>query len=224
MSGPVVGVTSSINRGWLLWAFAWLSLRFQGARGVRLTAPFDQRQYDQLDGLIIGGGDDIGATLYGALPTPEVRIDPERDEMEYQALSHLWDSSIPIMGICRGAQMMNVHRGGRLHRDIYDVYKNAPRIRTPLPRKRVDLVERTRLRGIFDEECIIVNALHHQSVDELGDGMVISSTDEYGIVQSIEYEGERFRVGVQWHPELLFYRRAHRRLFQAFVSAAANSQ
>ncbi len=219
MSRPVIGVTTSKGRGWRLWAFAALSLRLHGAQPVRLTAPFVAEQFSGLDGLVIGGGDDIGATLYDAMPAPNVRIDPDRDAMEQNALSHLWETDTPILGICRGAQMLNVFRGGRLHADIYDVYQSAPRMRTPLPRKRVDLVDGSRVRRIVEEDCIIVNALHHQSVDTLGDGLQIAGLDEHGIVQAIEFAGEQFRIGVQWHPEFLFYRKAHRRLFRALVSA-----
>ena len=220
MSKVVVGVTTSQKRGWLLWVFAALSLRLQGVEPVRITAPFHPQKLDHLDGLIVGGGDDIGATLYNALPAPEVRIDPERDELEFAALDFLWSRDIPILGICPGAQMLNVYRGGSLHQDIYEAFEGVPRIRTPLPRKIVDLVEGSRVQRIVDQQTIVVNALHHQSVNTLGKGMRIAATDEYKIVQAIEYMGPTFRVGVQWHPEFLFYRSAHRRLFSVFAAEA----
>ncbi len=220
MSKGIVGVTTSQNRGWLLWIFAALSLRLQGLKPVRITAPFETHKFDHLDGLIVGGGDDIGATLYGALPAPDIRIDPERDDLEIKALEFVWERDIPILGICRGAQMLNVYRGGSLHQDIYQAFEGVPRIRTPLPRKVVGLVEGSRLQRVVEKDQMVVNALHHQSVNTLGDGMTIAATDEYEIVQAIEYEGHRFRVGVQWHPEFLFYRSAHRRLFAAFATEA----
>lgn len=220
MSRPVVGVTGAKGRGWLLWVFSWFSLLLQGARGVRLSAPFEAERFEGLDALLIGGGDDIGATIYGGEAAPEIRIDPERDELELKALEMLWDRDIPIMGICRGSQMLNVFRGGRLHADIYETYEDAPRMRTPLPLKHVTVEPGTRLAGIIGYEAFRVNAIHHQSVSELGDGMQVAARDRYGIVQAVEYAGRRFRVGVQWHPEFLFYKRPHRRLFRAFVTAA----
>lgn len=220
MARPIIGVTTSKNRGWLLWFFAWLSLRLQGARAVRLTAPFIRKEFDRLDGLLIGGGDDISATLYGGIPAPDVRVDAQRDTLEQSALTQLWHSTIPIMGICRGAQMLNIYLGGRLHPDIYEVYQSAPKMRTPLPRKRVDVREDSRLAEILGAPCVIVNSLHHQAVEKLGDGISVSAIDEHGIIQAIEHDGDAFRVGVQWHPELLPYRAPHRRLFRAFVDAA----
>ena len=220
MSRPVIGVTGPRGRGLPMWAFAALALLLRGARPVRITAPFDPSMFDGLDGLLIGGGDDIGATLYGGVPEPNVRIDLERDELELTALEKLWSRQIPIMGICRGAQMLNIFMGGSLHQNIYDVYVAAPRLRTPLPRKTVTLSPKSQLAGIVGAETVIVNALHHQSVDRLGDGFSVAARDEHGIVQAIEHGGPEFRVGVQWHPEFLFYRPAHWRLFGALVHAA----
>lgn len=220
MPKPLIGVTTSKRSGWFLWFFAWLSLRWQGARAVRLTAPFERDKFRRLDGLLIGGGDDISATLYGGMPAPDVRVDVQRDELEQSALAMLWKTDIPILGICRGAQMLNIYLGGRLHPDIYEVYHNAPKMRTPLPRKHVDVHDGSRLAQIIEAPLIVVNALHHQSVEELGDGLEISANDKYGIVQAIESRGVAFRIGVQWHPELLLYRSPHRRLFRSFVQAA----
>lgn len=220
MSKHLVGVTTSRRSGWLLWVFAALSLRLQGLEAVRITAPFKKEKFDHLDGLIVGGGDDIGATLYDALPAPDVRIDTERDDLEFAALEMLWERDMPILGICRGAQMLNVYRGGTLHQDIYEAFAGMPRLRTPLPRKLVGLVDGSRLHRIVNEDEIVVNALHHQSVNRLGDGMTVAATDEYNIVQAIEFQGHAFRVGVQWHPEFLFYRSTHRQLFAAFAGEA----
>jgi putative glutamine amidotransferase len=217
---PLIGVTTSRRSGWFLWFFAWLSLRWHGARPVRLTAPFERNDFSRLDGLLIGGGDDISATLYGGAPAPDVRVDMHRDELEQSALTMLWETDIPILGICRGAQMLNIYRGGKLHPDIYEVYHSAPKMRTPLPRKLVDVNDGSMLAAIIESPCIVVNALHHQSVEELGEGFEVSARDKHGIIQAIEYQGDAFRIGVQWHPELLLYRSPHRRLFQAFVNAA----
>ncbi|MGF1473937.1 MAG: gamma-glutamyl-gamma-aminobutyrate hydrolase family protein [Geminicoccaceae bacterium] len=220
MSKPVIGVTGAKRRAVQLWWFAALSLRLQGARPVKIVPPLRPERLERLDGLLIGGGDDIGADLYGGMPVPDVRIDPERDELEHAALEHFWPTGIPIMGICRGSQMMNVFMGGTLHQDIYKVYTDAKRMRTPLPRKCVELGEDSELREIIGQPTITVNSLHHQSVDRPGEGMRIAAKDEQGIVQAVEMPGPRFRIGVQWHPEFLFYRRGHRRLFRAFGEAA----
>jgi putative glutamine amidotransferase len=223
---PVIGVTGGRGRGRISWLCAAFSLWLHGARAVRITAQkdpharFDPAVVAGLDGLVIGGGDDIGATIYGAEPTPDVRLDPARDALELSALEALWDTEVPILGICRGSQMLNIFAGGNLHQDIYTAFEEVPRIHTPLPRKRVTLEPGTRLEKIIGAGTLKVNALHHQSVDRLGRGFQVAARDEFGIVQATEHQGTVFRVGVQWHPEFLFYRFPHRRLFGSLVEAA----
>ena len=116
--------------------------------------------------------------------------------------------------------MLNIFAGGNLHQDIYSAFEEVPRIHTPLPRKRVTLEPGTRLEKIIGVGTVKVNALHHQSVDRLGRGFQVAARDEFGIVQATEHQGPVFRVGVQWHPEFLFYRFPHRRLFGSLVEAA----
>ncbi|NIL96297.1 MAG: gamma-glutamyl-gamma-aminobutyrate hydrolase family protein, partial [Planctomycetales bacterium] len=170
--------------------FAALGLRLFGARPRRITPPMEASELKGLDGLLIGGGDDIGAEIYGGMPVPDVRIDPLRDKLELSALEIALPKGIPVLGICRGAQMLNVALGGTLNQDIYEVYKQAPRMRTVLPRKRVDLEKGTRLHELIGLDCITVNSLHHQSVDKLGRGLQVSGSDEHGIIQAIEARGE----------------------------------
>jgi putative glutamine amidotransferase len=219
-SNPLIGVTGPAGRGWALWFFADLSLWLQGARARRITPPLDPTKLDGLDGLLIGGGDDIGATLYGGEVTPDAAIDPARDQLELAALGHFWPSGAPILGICRGAQMLNVYRGGSLHRDVSETYAIARHPRTPLPLKQVRIVPDSRLASVVRVARIRVNSLHNQAVDRLGEGLQIAARDRHAMVQAVEDTEGPFRVGVQWHPELLFYRPHHRRLFRAFVEAA----
>jgi putative glutamine amidotransferase len=168
---------------------------------------------------VIGGGDDIAAEIYQRFPLPDVRIDPARDRLELRLLDVAVPRGIPLLGVCRGAQMINVCYGGSLHQNIYEVYRDAPRRWTPLPAKTVHVVTDTRLYEAIKFDCLRVNSLHTQSIDRLGDTLRISGWDEYGIVQSIEDPAADFCVGVQWHPEFLIYRRPHRRLFRAFSEA-----
>jgi putative glutamine amidotransferase len=216
---PVIGVTGPEGRGWGLWAAAAVSLAIRGAKARRITPPFAPHDLAGLDGLLIGGGDDVGADLYGGAVRPNVRLDPARDALELAALDAFWDSGRPVMGICRGAQMMNVFRGGTLHRDVREAFRLKRHPRTPLPLKTVRIEPGTRLAEALRMETVKVNALHSQAVERLGEGLRAAAHDRHGMVQAVEATGSAFRVGVQWHPELLFYRVAHRRLFGAFVGA-----
>lgn len=190
-----------------------------GGRSVRITwdKPFP---IDKLDGLVIGGGDDISASLYGSEIQVDVRVDPRRDEIEMAALRVCDSLNIPVLGICRGSQIMNVFYGGSLHTEIREVFKDAPQIRTMLPKKCVDIVSGTRLSKLLGVDHCDVNSLHHQAVSEPGNGFHICARDEHGMVQGIERHGRRFLLGVQWHPEFLFWQPRQQRLFNELVRAA----
>lgn len=219
MKRPLIGVTTSRRGGWRSYLLHRLALTRAGAKPVRLI-PGEPLPTTAFDGLVIGGGDDIGAELYGGQVLPDVRIDPERDRLELTLLEPALPAGLPILGICRGAQMINVALGGTLHTDVYEVYLQAPRMRTVLPRKRVQVVDDSRLDRVLRCNPCRVNALHHQSIDRLGRGLAIVAHDEVGIVQAIEGTGPSFLLGVQWHPELLVFAKPQQRIFGALVAAA----
>jgi putative glutamine amidotransferase len=219
MRRPLIGVSTSRRGGWRSFLMHRLALWRTGARAVRLTA--GDTIPDRLDGLVIGGGDDIGAEIYGGQVMPDIRIDPERDKLELKLLDTALPAGIPILGICRGSQMINVALGGTLHTDIHAVYVEAPRMRTVLPRKTVHIELDSRLHRITGCNPCRVNALHHQSVDRVGRGLRVVARDEAGIVQAIEGTGPNFILGVQWHPELLVFAAPQQRLFAALTAATA---
>jgi len=216
---PVIGVSTSRGRGRIVWWFLRFATRRAGGAPVRLK-PGDAHDFAALDGVIVGGGDDIAATIYGGALDPAVRVDPERDRLELALLEHAFAQGLPVLGICRGAQMINVVRGGSLHDDIHTVYAEAPRQRTVLPQKSVRVETESRLGAILGGPAWRVNALHHQSVDRLGDGLRVVARDDHGMVQAIEDADARFVIGVQWHPEFLIFDRGQRRLFERLVEAA----
>jgi putative glutamine amidotransferase len=215
---PRIGVSTSRRGGWRSFTMNRLALWRSGAKAVRFAAG-DEVTLEGLSALIIGGGDDIGAELYG-VPVPDVRIDPARDELELALLEKVLALGMPVLGICRGAQILNVHLGGTLHTDIHDIYGDVPKMRTVLPRKSVELVQDSHLARLLRCNPCRVNALHHQSVDRLGDGLRVVGRDEAGVVQAVETTGRDFLIGVQWHPELLVFSGPQQRLFRALVAAA----
>lgn len=224
---PRVAVTGSRRRGYPMWAANWLSLKLQGLAPRRVVAT-ERRTVDwrSFDALLIGGGDDVDVELYDGVPTPNVRIDPRRDQLELDGIEAFMATGRPVLGVCRGSQILNVALGGSLHEDIHETYKSAPRMRTILARKTIVIEEGTHLRSITGLATMRVNSLHHQSVDRVGEGLVVAARDEHDVVQAIEARriGRQFLLGVQWHPEFLFYREAHRRLFRSFACAARGEE
>jgi putative glutamine amidotransferase len=148
------------------------------------------------------------------------RLDPARDALERGVVLDAFARGVPVLGICRGSQMLNIALGGTLHQDAYATYEASDHRRTVLPRKEVCIVPGTRLARLAGEAPMKVNALHSQAVDRPGDGLRVAARDRGGMVQAIERVEEPFALGVQWHPEHLFYARRQMGIFRALVAAA----
>ena len=144
--------------------------------------------------------------------------DPDRDRLEQHLIRHALYYNVPILGICRGAQLMNVSLGGSLHQSIEHFYtEETSNIRSILPRKHVTIEPETLLREVLRTSDCRVNALHEQSIKDLGDDVVVSAAEPTGVVQAIERRGHPFFVGVQWHPEYIPQSRTQQNLFRCLV-------
>lgn len=218
MSRPLIGITTSDYKSQLAWCFDWFAVWRHGGRPLRLSPSRPLPAH--LDGLIIGGGDDIQASLYGGELQLDVRLDPARDELELALLERFIPLNTPVLGICRGAQLINVHLGGTLDPDIYTTHEGLKRRRTVLPRKTVDIVGASQLYQLLGVTWCRVNSLHHQAVNEAGQGIAIVARDRDGLVQGIESREHDFLIGVQWHPEWLIFNRPQQRLIRALLEAA----
>jgi putative glutamine amidotransferase len=219
MSRPRIGVTTSARSGWRVFPLVALNVWLAGGRAVRWGAgrPAD---LEDVDGLIIGGGDDISPDLYGGHLVTSARLDPARDELEKGLVLAARDRRMPVLGICRGAQMINVALGGTLHSDAYGVYQSSDQVWTVLPRKTVSVAAGSRLSHVAGDSDMVVNALHSQAVDTLGKDLRVAARDRGGMIQAVECLHDPFALGVQWHPEHLFYARRQRRIFAALIDAA----
>jgi len=173
-----------------------------------------------LDGIVISGGDDIDRGLYLADHEAPGPADPERDRFEIWVLEHVMGTRLPVLGICRGAQLMNVVRGGSLYPELRSLRCLTSNRRTPLARKTLRVDPDSGLCTILGRREARINSLHHQAIKDLGDGLVVSGWDLDQIVQAVEHPGERFLYGVQWHPEYLPLQAPQRALFRALVAAA----
>lgn len=147
-------------------------------------------------------------------------VDPARDDFEQRCLRRALKRRIPVLGICRGAQLINIHFDGTLHRNLADFYGEAGNPGTVFPRKRVEIDRGTRLHDIIEHDHIMVNSLHNQAVDQLGGSLSISARDGSGVVQAIEKTSHPFVIGVQWHPEYLPLVPIQQKIFRELVRRA----
>ena len=219
MSRPLIAVTTSARTGWRVYPHINRNLWITGGRGARWGVG-RIADLEDIDGLIIGGGDDIGPDLYGGRLGISAQLDPQRDDLERCLAQAALERNIPVLGICRGSQMLNVALGGTLDQDAWTTYGPERKIKTILPKREVCVEANTHLSLISGERPMKVNALHTQAVDRLGQGLRISARDTGGMVQAIERVRDPFALGVQWHPEHLFYAHRQRAIFRALVSAA----
>ena len=151
-------------------------------------------------------------------------LDAARDDLERRLLDESERRHIPILGICRGAQLMNVHYGGTLYQSLKEFYVELPQMRTVLPRKHVVIEPQSRLAAVLGATAILVNALHRQAVRSLGSGLRIVARERTGVVQGIEDPGHPFRIGVQWHPEFIPQVASQRRMFELLVQAVGRQK
>jgi putative glutamine amidotransferase len=219
---PLIGVTGPAHGGHSGWSFTWLALRRVGARVRRLRPPLRQTLIDDLDGVVIGGGAHVEPSRYAQQPSIEYVYDEQRDEFEWAVLGSVMKRAIPLLGICRGAQLINVFRGGSLYQNLPEDIPGVHLKRHVLARKRIQILDGSLLERVMEVHHVRVNSLHRQGVRELGKDLRVSAKDEAGIVQAIESteRGGPFLLGVQWHPEYLPAHPAHRRLFRKLVRAA----
>lgn len=172
--------------------------------GLSRDAPVEA-MVDRLDGLVLSGGGDVDPTLYGAEQEPGCgAVEKERDLWELEILAEAIDRGLPVFGICRGLQVLNVVRGGTLVQDVApDAGDGHPRFDRPRyeTAHAVRLAEGTLAAALYGTE-LQVNSLHHQVVAEVGAGLVASGRSPDATVEALEMPGQPV-LAVQWHPEAL---------------------
>lgn len=224
MSRPLIGITTPKRFFHLAYYFIRLSVFFCGGKSVPLKDIHSLEKYD-LDGLIIGGGTDVFPGLYQNDPKQDYHYDRARDEMEMAWLRKAELENIPVLGICRGAQMMNVVHGGSLHLDVSLAYEDAeyPKAlwRQLFFRKTIFAQTPSLLHTLTNKTQMRVNSMHTQSIDDLGDNLEVVARERNGIVQAIERKvPHNFYLGVQFHPEFLIGRKDMRGIFGGLIKAA----
>ncbi len=219
---PYIGITKPVRGDlWAWWAMK-LAVWLAGGYPVKVTAKAS-RDPQTIDGLIFGGGSDIYPKHYEGTPKPGYRYDLARGDMEASWAATARRHDLPALGVCRGAQMLNVFAGGTLHNDLtgYDKVVSSDGLIDPLfLRKPIDVRKGSHLANIIGAGRICVNAIHKQAIERVGAGLRVVAREPNGIVQAVEDPTRRFWIGVQFHPELMIYRKPFRDLFKALVEAA----
>lgn len=220
---PIIGITKPENGDTLAYFAMKFAVWIAGGDPVKVTAraPRDPRS---IDGLIFGGGSDVYPKRYEGQPKPGYRYDLARGDMEASWALAARRHDLPVLGVCRGAQMLNVLAGGTLHGDLSEFKPDRPSNILLKFFHRLPIRVRYKSKLAALTQCprqMKVNAIHLQAIDRLGAGLTVSAREPNGIVQGIEDPSQPFWVGVQFHPEFLIYRAPFRRLFRALVDAAA---
>lgn len=175
-----------------------------------------------LDGLVLSGGGDIDPAFYGGDPVPELRgVNARRDAYELALVRQALDLDLPVLGTCRGCQLLNVAMGGTLVPDLHDTDdRHCARDRWGETVHTVSVLEGSTLRGILGREVVGVNSLHHQAVARVGTGLRAVAWADDGVIEAVEAADGRPVLGVQWHPELLLTPPGNAPLFRWLVAEA----
>lgn len=223
---PIIGISSSliIDQSGMFPGYkrAYVNKDYVDAvlenGGIPFIIPFSHSKYCiraqvmAIDGLILSGGQDIFPLNYGEEPSQKLGdIFPERDQYEYSLLGEAMKIGIPILGICRGAQIINTYLGGTLNQDLSymehssSILKHwqahSPELRT----HSVVIEKQSKLNKIFTNETILVNSFHHQTINKLGNEIKATAFAKDGVIEAIEHVSYPFMVGIQWHPEMLIH-------------------
>jgi len=198
------------------------------AGGIPLFLPLlDPLQADAiasvLDGLLFTGGGDVDPTWYGRQPSPRLGpVDAEQDSWDMALVRAGLVHRLPMLGICRGAQVLNVAMGGTLIQHLPDTttVEHCLKERCSSPVHDVVVDAQSRLSTILGAESLGVNSLHHQAVEQLGQGLFPVAWAEDGTVEAVESSGLNRMLGVQWHPELLLDDPRHAALFTWLIEEA----
>jgi putative glutamine amidotransferase len=187
------------------------------AGGIPIVLPltFETDVIDEvcsrLDGLLLCGGNDLNPELYGQKPHASVNdISKRRDEVEWRLLDNALKLDLPILAVCRGLQLLNIFKGGTLIQDIKSMLPNADDHESSTTAEDFEHLAHTlqvdpnsKLGKIVQSETIRCNTHHHQAIDKLGQGLVVTSKNQDGIIETAETEDDKFIIGIQAHPESL---------------------
>lgn len=228
---PVIGITSNIDSTTHSLQNTYIQAVIDGG-GVPFIIPTGvendvQQITTLLDGLLITGGGDINPLLFDEEPLPNLgNVTSERDSIEVELVKQMLVLDKPILGICRGHQVLNVAFGGTVYQDISSqiddpLLQHDQNAKRDHPSHTVHIQNGTILSSIVALEKIVVNSFHHQALKDVPSPLIVSGKASDGIIEAIESTNHHFVVGVQWHPEALMKNadQVSMRLFKAYMKA-----
>ncbi len=214
---PLIGICLPDHGNFFASIFIKLNLKLQKASSVKLKPSKKNIDFEKLDGLILSGGSDISPDIYGADKNAHnTPLDEKRDKFELEMIDKAYKKKIPIFGICRGAQLINIYFNGTLHPTILDLDEYIIHKNSFFPIKSAVIKKLTNLFSITKQKEVVINSIHNQAINKVGNNLRVSACHEK-IIEAIEKEDYPFLLGVQWHPEYLIYLNEHRLLFRNFV-------
>jgi len=239
VSHPVIGITCSLRRFpnteshecEYYYIYEPFVNAVHKAGGLPVIIPigipgrYANRVFKLLHGIVLAGGGDVDPNLYADLITRSAKmVEPKKDRTEIDLFNLAFNKNIPVLGICRGAQLINVALDGTLYQDITGQIRMAIDHDPDYPKDEnvheIVVEKDTKLHKALGETSMWVNSWHHQAIKLHGKGLVVSARATDGVIEAIEHPNKRWVVGVQWHPELTWHNdKAQAALFNTFVEA-----
>jgi len=233
---PVIGITGNFGeKGCELAEVYYRSILEAGGTPL-IIPPYENQDalldtLTHIDGLMLSGGGDLNPLFLGEEPSPALgSVNPKRDLAELLLVRLAYDRQIPMLGICRGIQLITAALGGKLHQDIAkgmpeaNTLKHSQKMPRDYASHDVQLAEDSLLKTIFKTEHLPVNSFHHQAVREPGPRLKVTATAPDGVIEAVESTEHKSIIGVQWHPECFIQRgeRYMMPLFEWLVDEARN--
>lgn len=232
MSQPIIGITTFISSKGLTLPTTYIDAvdDSDGVPMVLAKTPDTEKiksQIDKVDALLLTGGNDIEPALFNEEPHQQLgEIEPGRDEYESKLIEHALEKEIPVLGICRGAQILNIQQGGTMYQDIYDqidteVNQHTQKAARNYLAHTVNIKKDSLLHRIVGQTKIRTNTFHHQANKDVPDHFIISATSPDGVIEAVESTVHDFVMGLQWHPEGTYFNdEPSKKIFHALVEAA----